>query len=58
MTKRKFGREYETDAIRLGTDLGVAALQVARDLDLPESVRRRWMRAFSASLAAAFPRNG
>ena len=44
--------------MRLVTDRGVAVLQAARDLDLAESVLRRWMRALSAAPAAAFPGNG
>ncbi|HBT02986.1 MAG TPA: hypothetical protein DEB47_24795 [Citreicella sp.] len=40
------------------TDRGVAVAQAARDLDVAESVLRRWMRELTAAPAAAFPRNG
>ena len=32
--------------------------QAARDLDVAESVLRRWMRELAATPAAAFPGNG
>lgn len=38
MTRRKFSREFKTEAVRLVTDRGVAVSQAARDLDLSESV--------------------
>ncbi|TJZ80515.1 transposase [Paracoccus hibiscisoli] len=58
LTRRKFSREFKTEAVRLVTDRGVAVSQAARDLDLSESVLRRWMRELSAAPAAAFPGNG
>lgn len=44
MTRRKFSREFKIETVRLVTDQGVAVAQAARDLDLAESVLRRWMR--------------
>ena len=58
MTRRKFSREFKIEAVRLLTDRGVAVAQAARDLDVAESVLRRWMRELTATPAAAFPRNG
>ena len=58
MTRRKFSREFKIEAVRLVTDRGVAVAQAARDLDVAESVLRRWMRELSAAPAAAFPGNG
>ncbi len=58
MTRRKFSREFKIEAVRLVTDRGVAVAQAARDLDLAESVLRRWMRELTAAPAAAFPGNG
>ena len=40
------------------TDRGVAVAQAARDLDVAESVLRRWMRELTAAPAAAFAGNG
>lgn len=58
MTRRKFSREIKIEAVRLVSDRGVAAAQAARDLDMAESVLRRWMREMTATPAAAFPGNG
>ena len=58
MTRRKFSREFKTEAVRLVTERGVAVAQAARDLDVAESVLRRWMREWPAAPVAAFPGNG
>jgi transposase len=57
-TRRKFSREFKIEAGRLVTDRGIAVAQAARDLDVAESVLRRWMRELAATPAAAFPGNG
>jgi transposase len=54
MTRRRFSREFKIEAVRLVTDRRVAVAQSVRDLDVVESVLRRWMRA----PVAAFPGNG
>ena len=58
MTRRKFSREFKIEAVRLVTDRGVAVAQAARDLDVAESMLRRWMRELTATPVAAFPGNG
>jgi transposase len=58
MTRRKFSREFKIEAVRLVTDRGVAVAQAARDLDVTESVLRRWMREPATAPVAAFPGNG
>ena len=58
MTGRKFSRECKIEAVRLVTDRGEAVAQGARDLDVAESVLRRWMRELTATPAVAFPGNG
>lgn len=58
MTRRKFSREFKIEAVRLVTDRGVAVAQAARDLDVAESVLRRWMRELTATPVTAFPGNG
>ena len=58
MTRRKFSREFKIEAVKLVTDRGVSVAQAARDLDVAESVLRRWMRELTATPAAAFPGNG
>ncbi len=49
MTRRKFSREFKVEAVRLVTDRGVAVAQAARDLDVAESVLRRWIRELTAT---------
>jgi transposase len=58
MTRRKFSREFKIEAAKLVTERGVSVAQACRDLDLAESVLRRWMREVSASPATALPGNG
>jgi transposase len=58
MARRKFSREFKIEAVRLVTERGVAVAQAARDLDIAESVLRRWMRELTATPATAFPGNG
>lgn len=55
MTRRKFSRKLNIEVVRLVTDRGVAVAQTARDLDLSESVLRRWMRELIATPATTFP---
>ena len=58
MTSRTFSREFKTEAVRLVTDRGVAVAQAGRDLDVAESVLRRWMRELTATPATVFPGSG
>jgi len=58
MTRRKFSREFKVEAVKLVTERGVAVAQACRDLDLAESVLRRWMREVAATPTTAFPGNG
>lgn len=58
MTRRKFSREFKVEAVKLVTERGVSVAQAARDLDVAESVLRRWMRELTSAPAAAFPGNG
>ncbi|MDH2328338.1 IS3 family transposase [Cereibacter sp. SYSU M97828] len=58
MTRRKFSREFKVEAVRLVADRGVSVAQAARDLDVAESVLRRWMRELTATPVTAFPGNG
>jgi len=44
MVRRKFTREFKFEAVKLVAERGVTVAQAARDLDLAESVLRRWMR--------------
>jgi transposase len=58
MKRRKFSREFKLEAVKLVTERGVSIAQVSRDLDVAESVLRRWVREAAATPASAFPGNG
>ena len=49
MVRRKFTIEFKLEAVKLVTERGVAVARAARDLDLAESVLRRWMREEAAA---------
>ena len=57
-TRRRFSSEFKQEAVRLVRERGIAVAQVARDLDLHESVLRTWVRAHVADPAHAFPGEG
>ncbi|GBG03652.1 transposase [Azospira sp. I13] len=56
--RRTFGREFKVEAVKLVVDRGVSIVQAARDLDIGESVLRRWVRELSADPQQAFPGQG
>ncbi len=58
MQRRKFGREFKIEAVRLIKERGVAVAQAARDLDVHENVLRKWVKELSADPAQAFPGAG
>ena len=43
-----FSREFKLEAVKLVTERGIAVVQAARDLDVAESVLRRWTREVTA----------
>lgn len=57
-TRRQFSREFKVEAVKLVTQRGVAVAQAARDLDVVESVLRRWMRELAQDPGEAFPGKG
>ena len=44
--RRKFSREFKVEAVRLAEKGDVPVARVARDLELHETVLRRWMQQF------------
>jgi transposase len=58
MRRRTFSREYKIEAVKLVTERGVSVAQACRDLDVAESVFRRWLREAAAAPVSAFPGNG
>jgi transposase len=55
MERRKFGREFKIEAVRLVKERGVSVAQAARDLDVHENVLRKWIQEFASDPAQAFP---
>ena len=58
MQRRKFGREFKLEAVKLVRARGVSVAQAARDLDVHENVLRKWIRDAAADPARAFPGHG
>jgi transposase len=58
MQRRVFSREFKLEAVKLVRDRGVAVAQACRNLDVAESVLRRWMRDLAADPGQAFPGHG
>ena len=58
MQRRRFGREFKVEAVRLFRERGVSVAQAARDLDVHENVLRKWVKEFAADPGQAFPGHG
>lgn len=58
MRRRKFGREFKIEAVRLVRERGVSVAQAARDLDVHETVLHRWVKQMAADPQLAFPGQG
>lgn len=58
MERRRHGREFKLEAVRLVRERGVTAAQAARDLGIHPNLLRNWMKAFEADPVDAFPGQG
>jgi transposase len=58
MKRRLFSREFKLEAVKLVQERGVSVVQAASDLDVAESVLRRWIRDATADPRQAFPGHG
>lgn len=58
MQRRKFGREFKIEAVRLVRERGVSVAQAARDLDVHETMLHRWVKQATADPQHAFPGQG
>ena len=56
--RRSFPPEFKAQAVQLVTEQGRSLAEVARDLDLSESLLRSWKAALAAGGAQAFPGRG
>ena len=58
MQRRRFGREFKVEAVRLVRERGVSVAQASRDIDVHENVLRKWVREFGSDPKQAFPGHG
>jgi transposase len=58
MQRRRFGREFKVEAVRLVEERSVSVARAARDLDLHENVLHKWVKTFGAVPVQAFPEHG
>jgi transposase len=58
MERRKFGREFKVEAVRLVRERGVSVAQAARDLDVHETVLHRWISNCLPTPSTRFPARG
>lgn len=58
MGRRRFGREFKLEAVKLVRERGVSVAQAARDLDLHENLLRKWVKDFVGDPQHAFPGQG
>ena len=56
--RRTFTTEFKVQAVKLVTEQGRSIAEVARDLDLGESLLRSWKSALAAAGTGAFPGKG
>jgi transposase len=56
--RRTFTPEFKVQAVKLVTEQGKSIAEVARDLDLGESMLRSWKQALASTGAQAFPGHG
>ena len=57
-TRRTFTPEFKAEAVKLVTEQGRSVAEVARDLDLSESLLRAWKSALGDDGDRAFPGKG
>lgn len=57
-TRRTFTPEFKAEAVKLVTEQGRSLSEVARELDLGESMLRAWKQALAKSGNLAFPGKG
>ena len=56
--RRKYDREYEVEAVRLGLEPGRSVSGVARDLGISENVLHVWRAKLRREGSSAFPGKG
>ena len=56
--RRSFTREFKLQAVRMMTKQGLSMAEVARDLDVGQTLLRKCKKQFEEQAAEAFPGNG
>ena len=57
-TRRRYSREFKLEAVRMITEQGQSASEVARDLDIHPNLLRGWKRQLGKEGDQAFAGNG
>ena len=57
-TRRQFSQEFKVEAVKLVSERRVGVSQAARDLDVGDTVLRKWMRELAQDPSQAFPGKG
>jgi transposase len=58
MQRRKYSREFKLEAVKLIGERGVSVAQASRDLDVHQTVLRRWLSDVGSDPVSAFPGHG
>jgi transposase len=56
--RRTFSHEFKHEAVKLIRERGVTTAQASRDLGVHANVLRKWVKAYEADPAHAFPGHG
>ena len=56
--RRTHGPEFKHEAVKLIVERGVSAAQASRDLGVHANLLRKWVKAYEADPAHAFPGHG
>ena len=55
--RKQDSKQFQTDAVKLVTELGHKVSEAARSLGIHEGIRRRWKKQLTAEDGPAFPEN-
>ena len=56
--RKPYTREYKAEVVKIITDGGASAAQVANDMDIPLKTLYTWIQELTAKPEPAFPGNG
>ena len=56
--RRKFGKEFKIDAVKLVTERGMRVTEVSRDLGISKELLYRWKNDYEESGTSSFPGEG